>query len=173
MKRKIGSMAILLAALVCPALAHAANISWTLPAAYTNGTPIAPADSSKIVVKVYTGSSETGPWTLAVTTSPGATSTTAPDPGPGQTLWYTTTSTINGVESAYSTPGSKTAPAGPLPAPKAPAAPTTPNAPAPPTGPLPAPKAPAPPTTPKAPAAPTNLRMSLLPLGTGTMGWAG
>lgn len=141
MKRKIGSMAILLAALVCPALAHAANLSWTFPAAYTNGTPIAPADSSKIVAKVYTGSSETGPWTLAVTASPGATSATAPDPGPGQTLWYTITSTINGVESAYSTPLSKTAPAGPLPAPKA-------------------------------PASPTNLRLSLLPPGKGTTGWA-
>lgn len=123
MEKKLAWLPVLLASLFSPALACAAALSWTLPASYTSGAPIGPADVQRIVVKVYTGPSSTGPWTLALTAPPGATSGTGPDPQPGQTLWYTLTSTLDGSESSYASPVSKTAPAEPPPAPKAPAPP--------------------------------------------------
>ena len=141
MKPKIGAVAMLLGALVWPVAGHPADVSWTLPTAYTNGTPITPADVGQIVVKVYTAPSSGGQWTLAATAPPGGTSVTAPDPGPGEILWYAITSTLNGVESTYSAPVSKTTPAG------------------------------QPPAAPKVPGSPTNLRISLLPFGPVPTGW--
>jgi hypothetical protein len=117
-------VAILLATLLPPYAAQAAVLSWVLPTSYTSGAPIAETDRARIVVKMFTGPSATGPWTLAVTTSPGATSATGPDPLPGETLWYTLTTTLDGMESDFAQPVSKTAPAEPPPpAPKIPAAP--------------------------------------------------
>ncbi len=126
MGKKTVFLAILLATLASSNFVHAAVISWILPTSYTNGTPIAEADIQRIVVKVYTGPSATGPWALALTTPPGATSGTGPDPLPGETLWYAVTSTLDGMESALAQPVSKTAPAEPPPPPPPPPAPKIP-----------------------------------------------
>ena len=124
MKSKLVFVAILLATLLPPNAVQAAVISWMLPTSYTSRAPIADTDRARIVVKVFTEPSATGPWTLTVTTSPGATSATGPDPSPGETLWYTLTTTLDGMESDWAQPVSKTAPAEPPPpAPKIPDAP--------------------------------------------------
>ena len=136
MKKTPIFVAILLATLLSPYAAQSAVLSWVLPTSYTSGAPIADTDLSRIVAKMFTGPSATGPWTLAVTTSPGATSATGPDPLPGETLWYTLTVALDGMESDLAQPASKTAPAEPPPPPP-------------------------PPPEPKIPAAPEGLRISL------------
>lgn len=98
---------MLLAMFIMPP-AYGATLSWNLPTTYVDGTPIAPEDVSRIVVKVFSGPSKGGPWQWIATSSPGETSTTVMDPPPGRTLWYTAKSTLNGVQSEYSKPVSKT-----------------------------------------------------------------
>ncbi len=79
-------------------------MSWSLPATYADGTPIAAAESRKIVVKVYAGPAKNGPWKWIATSLPGATSVAVMDPLPWETLWYTAKSTLPGSESVYAAP---------------------------------------------------------------------
>jgi hypothetical protein len=107
--KKILSWAIfLLAPLMIAAEGSGAKISWNLPTTYADGTPIDPAEVGRIVVKVYSGPSEKGPWTWIATSLPGATSATVPDPPAWQTRSYTVKSTLQGAESEYAVPVSKT-----------------------------------------------------------------
>jgi len=87
---------------------YAGTLSWDLPTTYADGTPIAAAESRKIVVEVYAGPSKDGPWKWVATSLPGATSVAVMDPSPGETLWYTAKSTLAGTESVYAAPERKT-----------------------------------------------------------------
>lgn len=94
----------LLVPLLMSTAGHAAKISWILPTSYTDGTPIDPNEVDKIVVKVYSGPSRTGPWAWVATSLPGATSSAVLDPIPGHILWYTVKTSLHGVESDYAVP---------------------------------------------------------------------
>lgn len=103
------SLAILfLAPLWVASAGYAGTLSWDLPTAYADGTPIATAESRKIVVEVYAGPAKNGPWKWIATSLPGATSVAVMDPSPGETLWYTAKSTLAGTESVYAAPERKT-----------------------------------------------------------------
>jgi hypothetical protein len=108
MRKKIFWAIILLAPLMIASTGYDAKISWNLPTSYADGTPIDPADSRKIVVKVYMGPTKTGPWKWIATSLPGATSAMVVGPSEGQTLWFTATSTLRGAESDYAVPVRKT-----------------------------------------------------------------
>lgn len=103
-KKSIWGVIILLATLSTAYAGDAATISWKLPTAYADETPIAPADVQKIVVRVYAGTGRTGPWKWVATSLPGTTSVMVMDPSVGQTLWYALKSTLNGMESEYTDP---------------------------------------------------------------------
>lgn len=85
-----------------------AVISWTLPTSYADGAPIDPAAVQQIVVKVYSGPSRNGPWSLVAVSLPGATSVTVPAPSAWKTNWYTARSSLQGADSEYAVPVSKT-----------------------------------------------------------------
>lgn len=87
---------------------YAGTLSWDLPATYADGTPIAEAESRKIIVEAYAGPSKNGPWKWIATSLPGATSVAVMDPPPGETLWYTVKSTLSGSESGYAAPVKRT-----------------------------------------------------------------
>jgi hypothetical protein len=87
---------------------YAGTLSWDLPTTYADGTPIAAAESRKIVVEVYAGPSKDGPWKWVATSLPGATSVAVMDPLPLETFWYTAKSTLPGSESVYAAPVKKT-----------------------------------------------------------------
>jgi hypothetical protein len=108
MKKMVFLAILLLATPMVAAEGSDAKISWDLPASYADGTPIDPADVGKIVVEVYSGPTEKGPWKWIATSLPGATSATVPDPPAWKTLWYTVKSTLQGAESEYAVPVSKT-----------------------------------------------------------------
>jgi hypothetical protein len=108
MEKKIFRAIIFLVPLLFASPGYAAKISWTLPTSFANGTPIDPASVQKIVVKVYSGPTMTGPWKWMATSSPGASSATVQGPGLGETLWYTCTATLDGEESGHATAVSKT-----------------------------------------------------------------
>jgi len=127
MGSKFWGVGLLLASLSPLTPAYAATVTWILPTAYTDGTSIDPATIQSIVVEVYTGTSSTGPWSLAVTSSPGTTSATAPDPAAGQTLWYATRAVVAGVPSDYSASVSKTADPAPPPPPPTSVSPSAPT----------------------------------------------
>jgi len=108
MKKTLFWGILLLAPLLIAAEGSDAIISWSLPNSYANGTPIDPADVQKIIVKVYSGPSRNGPWGWVATSLPGATSATVPAPSAGQTIWYTAKSSLQGADSEYAVPVSKT-----------------------------------------------------------------
>jgi hypothetical protein len=108
MKKTLFWVILLLAPLLIAADGHNAKLSWTLPTSYADGTPINPADIGKIVVEVYSGPTEKGPWKWIASSLPGATSVMIPGPPAWQTLWYTAKSTLQGAESVYAVPVSKT-----------------------------------------------------------------
>ena len=99
---------LFLAPLWVASAGYAGTLSWDLPTTYADGTPIAAAESRKIIVKVYAGPSKNGPWKWIATSLPEATSIVVMDPSPGETLWYTVKSTLSGSESSYATPVKKT-----------------------------------------------------------------
>jgi hypothetical protein len=99
---------LFLAALWFASAGYAGTLSWDLPTVYADGTPIAAAESRKIVVEVYAGPAKDGPWKWIATSLPGATSVAVMDPSPWETLWYTAKSTLPGSESVYAAPVKKT-----------------------------------------------------------------
>jgi hypothetical protein len=103
------SLAILfLAPLWVASAGYAGTLSWDLPTAYADGTPIATAESGKIVVEVYAGPTKNGPWKWIATSLPGATSVVVMDPSPWETVWYTAKSTLQGSESVNAAPVKQT-----------------------------------------------------------------
>ena len=105
-KRILGIL--FLASLGFASAGYAGTLSWDLPTTYADGTPIAAAESRKIVVEVYAGPSKDGPWKWVATSLPGATSVAVMDPAPLETFWYTAKSTLPGSESVYAAPVKKT-----------------------------------------------------------------
>ena len=95
-----------------PLIAQAATMTWQPPANYADNvaTPIPAADIARIVYTPYYGSSATGPWTAGTMTAAGVTTAILPDPGPGQTRWYTVDATLDGQTSAKGVAASKTVP---------------------------------------------------------------
>jgi len=83
-------------------------MNWSLPATYADGTPIATAESRKIVVEVYAGPTKNGPWKWIATSLPGGTSVAVMDPLPWETLWYTAKSNLSGSKSVYAAPVKQT-----------------------------------------------------------------
>jgi len=108
MKKMLFWAILLLAPLMVPTEGSGAKISWDLPTSYSDGTPIDPADVGKIVVEVYSGPTEKGPWKWIATSLPGATSATVVDPPAWKTVWYTVKSTLHGAASVSAAPISKT-----------------------------------------------------------------
>lgn len=108
LKKPLFWVILLLAPLLIAAEGPSAKLSWTLPTSYADGTPIDPAVIGKIVVEVYSGPTEKGPWKWIATSLPGATSVAVTDPSPWETLWYTAKSNLSGGESAYAAPVRKT-----------------------------------------------------------------
>jgi len=108
MKKALFWGILLLAPLLIAAEGPDKKISWTLPTTYADGTSIDPADVGKIVVEVYSGPTEKGPWKWIATSLPGDTFVTVPVPPGWHTLWYTAKSTLPGAESEYAVPVSKT-----------------------------------------------------------------
>lgn len=106
-------LAILLSILVMPN-AFAATVSWTNPTAFTDGSPLVPADIASTTVEW----SSTQAFTAVVgslVVNGAATSTTAPpNPQAGQTLCYRARTTVvaakGGGQSAPSNVSCKTAP---------------------------------------------------------------
>jgi hypothetical protein len=105
-KRILGIL--FLASLGFASAGYAGTLSWDLPTTYVDGTPIAAAESRKIVVEVYAGPSKDGPWKWVATSLPGATSVAVMDPSPLETFWYTAKSTLPGSESVHAVPVKKT-----------------------------------------------------------------
>ena len=99
---------LFLAPLWVASAGYAGTLSWDLPPTYADGDPIATEDSRRILVEVYAGPSENGPWKWIATSLPGATSVAVMDPAPWETLWYTAKSNLSGRESAYAVPVKKT-----------------------------------------------------------------
>ena len=99
---------LFLAPLWIASAGYAGTLSWNLPTTYADGTPIATAESRKIIVEVYAGPSNNGPWKWIATSLPGATSVAVMDPSPGGTLWYTVKSTLSGSGSVYAAPVKRT-----------------------------------------------------------------
>jgi hypothetical protein len=99
---------LFLAPLWVASAGYAGTLSWDLPTAYADGTPIATAESRKIVVEVYAGPAKNGPWKWIATSLPGATSVAVMDPSPWETLWYTAKSTLSGSESVHAAPVKQT-----------------------------------------------------------------
>lgn len=99
---------LFLAPLWVASAGYAGTLSWVLPTSYADGTPIATAESQKIVVEVYAGTTKNGPWKWIATSLPGATSVAVMDPSPWKTLWYTTKTTLPGSESVYAAPVKQT-----------------------------------------------------------------
>ena len=99
---------LFLAPLWVASAGYAGTLSWDLPPTYADGDPIATEDSRRILVEVYAGPSENGPWKWIATSLPGATSVAVMDPSPWETLWYTAKSNLSGRESAYAVPVKKT-----------------------------------------------------------------
>jgi hypothetical protein len=97
-----------LASLLLASNGYGAKISWTLPTAYKDGSPIAPSDARRIVVDVYWGPTKEGPWMPVASSGPGGTTASAPDPPPWETRWYTVKSTLGGVESDFAAPVRRT-----------------------------------------------------------------
>ncbi len=95
-----------------PLIAQAASMMWQAPTNYADNvaTQIPAADQARIVYTPYYGPSATGPWTAGMTTAAGVTTVTLPDPGPGQTRWYTVDATLDGQTSAKGVAASKTVP---------------------------------------------------------------
>jgi hypothetical protein len=108
MEKTLIPLSVLLASLAIATAGYAATVSWSLPASYSDGTPIAPADIQQIQVKVYKSPGKGGPWKWVATSPPGATSIKVEDPPPGHTLWYTVKSSLYGAESEYAQPVRKT-----------------------------------------------------------------
>jgi hypothetical protein len=108
MKQNLVLASFLLASLAIATTGYAATVSWSLPASYSDGTPIAPADIQQIHVKVYKSPGKGGPWKWVATSPPGATSIKVEDPPPGHTLWYTVKSSLHGAESGIAEPVRKT-----------------------------------------------------------------
>jgi hypothetical protein len=99
---------LFLAPLWVASAGYAGVLSWDLPTTYADGSPIATAESRRIIVEVYAGPSKNGPWKWIATSLPGATSVAVMDPSPWETLWYTAKSNLSGRESVYSVPVKKT-----------------------------------------------------------------
>ena len=99
---------LFLAPLWVASAGYAGTLSWDLPTAYADRTPIATAESRKIVVEVYSGPTKNGPWKGIATSLPGATSVAVMDPPPLETFWYTAKSNLSGGESVYAVPVKKT-----------------------------------------------------------------
>jgi hypothetical protein len=108
MEKTLIPISVLLASLAIATAGYAATVSWSLPASYSDGTPIAPADIQQIQVKVYKSPGKGGPWKWVATSPPGATSIKVEDPEPGRTLWYTVKSSLHGAESGIAEPVRKT-----------------------------------------------------------------
>lgn len=109
MKKTLFLVILILALLlVVAAEGPDAEISWTLPTTYADGTPIDPAAARHIVVMVYSGPSQTGPWALIARSAPGATSATIPAPPFGEKIWYTARSSLQRADSDYAVPVSNT-----------------------------------------------------------------
>jgi hypothetical protein len=98
---------LFLAPLWVASAGYAGTLSWDLPPTYANGEPISTAESRRIIVEVYAGSSKNGPWKWIATSLPGATSVEVMDPSPWETLWYTAKSNLSGRESVYAVPVKK------------------------------------------------------------------
>jgi hypothetical protein len=99
---------LFLAPLWVASAVYAGTLSWDLPPTYADGSPIATAESRRIIVEVYAGPSKNGPWKWIATSLPGATSVAVMDPSPWETLWYTAKSNLSGSESVYAVPVKKT-----------------------------------------------------------------
>jgi hypothetical protein len=99
---------LFLAPLWVASAVYAGTLSWELPTTYADGTPIATAESRRVIVEVSAGPSKNGPWRWIATSLPGATSVAVTDPSPWETLWYTAKSNLSGGESAYAVPVKKT-----------------------------------------------------------------
>jgi hypothetical protein len=108
MKKNLILASFLITSLAIASAGYAATLSWNLPASHSDGSPIDPHDVRKITVRVYAGSTKTGPWKWVATSLPGATSVMVMDPAPGHTLWYTATATLDGAESEFAEPVRKT-----------------------------------------------------------------
>ncbi len=88
----------------------AANLSWTGPTLYVDGTTISTADQARITYTPYSGASSTGPWAAGTATAPGILTTTLPDPAPGVTRWYTVDATLDGMTGGKAVAASKSVP---------------------------------------------------------------
>jgi hypothetical protein len=99
---------LFLAPLWVASAGYAGTLSWDLPLTYADGDPIATGESQRIIVEVYAGPSETGPWNWIATSLPGATSVVVIDPSPWETIWYTAKSNLSGRKSVYAVPVKKT-----------------------------------------------------------------
>jgi hypothetical protein len=99
---------LFLAPLWVASAGYAGTLTWDLPTTYADGSPIATAESRRILVEVYAGPSKDGPWKRIATSLPGATSVAVMDPLPWETIWYTAKSNLSGGESVYAVPVKKT-----------------------------------------------------------------
>ena len=96
---------MVLCVMVFAITASAATLSWTGPTTYTDGTAI-PTTKTKTYTAKSSGSA-TGPWTSEGTTT--STSRTVSGPAAGETMHYTVSVNVDGIDSVNATPVSKTA----------------------------------------------------------------
>mgnify|MGYP001589505556 CR=1 FL=1 len=88
----------------------AANLSWTGPTLYVDGTAIPTADQARITYIPYSGATSSGPWTAGTGTSAGATTAVMADPAPGGSRWYTVDATLDGMTGVKAVAASKSVP---------------------------------------------------------------
>jgi hypothetical protein len=108
---------LLAAVLVMSTTAIAALIDFNRVTTYADNTAIPVAKVPTIKYRGYYGPSLSGPWVSGNVVVDNQ-AIPAPDPFPGETLWYTVDATLDNVTSAKAVAASKTAP---FPDPAAPA----------------------------------------------------
>jgi hypothetical protein len=104
--KKIWCMAILTVFLfVGAAIADPETFTWTNPTTYIDGSAIPSAKLAQIKTHLFYGMAATGPWTEFAVVSGGAGSYSGtPPPDRGIQAYYTLTSELDGVQSAYVVP---------------------------------------------------------------------
>ena len=104
--KKLFSLTMLgLLLFVASAAAEPETFTWTNPTLYVDGTAIPAAKQALIKTHLFWGMVSTGPWTEFASVSAGAqTYIGVPPPDRGIQAYYTLTSELDGVPSAYLMP---------------------------------------------------------------------
>jgi hypothetical protein len=105
MKRFLSVLLLGLLIFVTGAMAEPETFTWTNPTVYVDGSAIPSAKQVQIKTHLFWSLTSTGPWTdFAIVSGGAATYVGTPPAERGIQAYYTLTSELDGVQSAYLTP---------------------------------------------------------------------